>query len=146
VQVDPIKPKLKPPEQGLESKVCCTTFTICFHIQLAPLHQDHRVRAAAVRPADHRAGLRGVRWGGAAQVDPINPMLKASGTKRLKLKYNVSPSNCAFKSYLRRYAGEGNTDVTVQGPIAMVGQFRLTVMYTNIGSLVYGYRVRFVQI
>jgi len=37
------------------------------------------------------------------QVDPIKPMLKPPGTKRLKLKYDESPSNFAFKFNLRRY-------------------------------------------
>ena len=37
------------------------------------------------------------------QVQPIKPMLKAPGTKRLKLKYDETPSNVAFKFDLRRY-------------------------------------------
>jgi len=37
------------------------------------------------------------------QVDPIKPTLKAPGTKRLKLEYDVLLSNLAFKFILRRY-------------------------------------------
>jgi len=37
------------------------------------------------------------------QVDPIKPMLKAPGTKRLKRKCDEPPSNFAFKFNLRRY-------------------------------------------
>ena len=37
------------------------------------------------------------------QVAPIKPTLKAHGTKRLKLKYDESPSNFAFKVNSRRY-------------------------------------------
>jgi len=41
--------------------------------------------------------------GSAVQVDPIKPMLKAPGTKRLKLRYDVPLSNFAFNFNLRRY-------------------------------------------
>ena len=37
------------------------------------------------------------------QVDPMNPTLKAPGTKRLKLKNDELLSNFAFKFNLRRY-------------------------------------------
>jgi hypothetical protein len=37
------------------------------------------------------------------QVDPIKPTLKAPGTKRLKLKFDILLSNFAFKFNLRRY-------------------------------------------
>ena len=37
------------------------------------------------------------------QIDPIKPMLKAPGTKRLKLKYDEPLSNAAFNVNLRRY-------------------------------------------
>jgi hypothetical protein len=37
------------------------------------------------------------------QVDPIKPVLKAPGTKRLKLKYDVLLSSFAFNFNLRRY-------------------------------------------
>ena len=37
------------------------------------------------------------------QVVPIKPTLKAPGTKRLKLKYDATLSNFAFKFNLRRY-------------------------------------------
>ena len=42
--------------------------------------------------------------GKAVQVDPtMKPKLKPPGTKRLKLKCDVLPSNFAFKFNLRRY-------------------------------------------
>ena len=41
--------------------------------------------------------------GETVQVYPIKPMLKAPGTKRLKLKCDEMPSNIAFKFNLRRY-------------------------------------------
>ena len=37
------------------------------------------------------------------QVDPVNPTLKAPGTKRLKLKYYELLSISAFAFKLRRY-------------------------------------------
>jgi hypothetical protein len=41
--------------------------------------------------------------GEAVQVDPINPTLKAHGTKRLKLKCDKPLSNFAFNFNFRRY-------------------------------------------
>ena len=41
--------------------------------------------------------------GMAVQVDPIEPMLTAPGTKRLVLKCDEPLSNLAFKCNLRRY-------------------------------------------
>jgi len=41
--------------------------------------------------------------GEAVQVDPVKSMLKAPGTKRLKLKYNELLSNIALNFNLRRY-------------------------------------------
>ena len=37
------------------------------------------------------------------QIDPVRPVLKAPGTKRLKLKYNETSLNFAFKFDLRRF-------------------------------------------
>ena len=45
-----------------------------------------------------------VLQGEAVQVDPINPTLKAPGTKRFKLKSDELLSNFAFKLELRRYS------------------------------------------
>ena len=50
-----------------------------------------------------RGGVLRRRLGRAVQVDPIKPMLKAPGTKRLKLKYNKLLSSFAFKINLRRF-------------------------------------------
>ena len=41
--------------------------------------------------------------GGAVQVDPMKPKLKAPGTKRLKRTFDVLVSKFAFKFNLRRY-------------------------------------------
>ena len=41
------------------------------------------------------------------QVEPMKPMLKAPGTKRLKPYTDKPPSNVAFKVHLRRYTKEG---------------------------------------
>ena len=41
--------------------------------------------------------------GGAVQVDPIKPTLKALGLRPLKVKYNDLLSKFAFKYNLRRY-------------------------------------------
>ena len=45
----------------------------------------------------------GALRGRAVQVDPMKPMLKAPGTKRLYLKYDKLVSTFAFKFNLRRY-------------------------------------------
>jgi len=50
--------------------------------------------------------------GRAVQVDPIEPTLKAPGTKRLKLKYDVALSNFAFNFNLRRYTEVSMTTCT----------------------------------
>ena len=55
-------------------------------------------------PGDH---------GNAVQVDPIKPMLKAHGTKRLKLKCEEPQSNFAFKVNLRHYITESKGYDTV---------------------------------
>jgi hypothetical protein len=41
--------------------------------------------------------------GGAVQVDPIKPRLKAPVTKRLRLKCGEPLSNCAYDFNMRRY-------------------------------------------
>ena len=46
------------------------------------------------------------RCGTAVQVDPINPTVKASGTKCLKQEYDEALSNFAFNDNLRRYNAE----------------------------------------
>jgi hypothetical protein len=47
VQVDPIKPKLKPPgTKCVETKVRHTAFNFCFQNQLAPLHRGGELEFA----------------------------------------------------------------------------------------------------
>ena len=45
--------------------------------------------------------------GKAVQVDPMKPMLKAPGTKRLTLNHDTLLSSLAFNSNLRRYSEAG---------------------------------------
>ena len=40
------------------------------------------------------------------QVEPIKPLLKAPGTKRLKLKFEVPLSNFAFKFNIHHYTSD----------------------------------------
>jgi hypothetical protein len=51
--------------------------------------------------------------GGAVQVAPIKPALKAPVTKRLKLKCDEPLLNFAFNSNLRRYTAEGHLNVLI---------------------------------
>jgi hypothetical protein len=62
----------------------------------------HAVRSEGV-PAEPR-GERARAQGRAVQVHPIKPTLKAPGTKRLKLEYDVLLSNFAFRFNMRRYS------------------------------------------
>jgi hypothetical protein len=51
-----------------------------------------------------KASIKSQRYlGRVVQVEPMQAMLKAPGTKRLKLQYDEPPSNFAFKFQLRRY-------------------------------------------
>ena len=66
------------------------------------------------------------------QVDPIKPASKATGTKRLKLRYDELLSNVAFKFNLRRCTEE--TSLLPQlallqpiTPLLKVGRCRLTL-------------------
>ena len=58
----------------------------------------------------HRARVR-VQLGKAAQVEPMEPRVKAHGTKRLKQKHDEPLSNFAFNLNLRRYNWGLITDV-----------------------------------
>ena len=77
-----------------------------------PQRGPRAVRRRPVRVPHLHARLprasRPLPHGRAAQVDPMNPTLKAPGTKRLKLKNDELLSNFGFKFNLRRYimAGE----------------------------------------
>jgi hypothetical protein len=65
------------------------------------------VRCPGRSPGARRGSARGpvaARLGKAAQVDPINPQLKAPGSKRCKLKYNKLRSTFAFNFNMRCYA------------------------------------------
>jgi len=49
------------------------------------------------------------------QVDPIKPMLKPPGTKRLTLKCEEPLSSFAFKSKLRRYSMDEDIEDVPEG-------------------------------
>jgi len=59
--------------------------------------------ASSIDDGGQRSGSRG----GAVQVDPIKPTLKAPGTKRLKLNHGKPLSSFAFNFNLRRYTAGG---------------------------------------
>jgi hypothetical protein len=59
------------------------------------------------------------------QVDPIKPMLKAPGTKRLKRNCHQPPSNFAFKFNRCRSTEELRN--AVHEVASVVGRCRLTV-------------------
>jgi len=44
------------------------------------------------------------------QVDPLKPMLKAPGTEHLKPSCDETPSDFAFKFYLRRFTEEAGLE------------------------------------
>jgi len=79
-----------------------------------PLRSGHERRAAAdLHPRGRAAHLAAP--GRAVQVDPIKPMLKAPGTKRLKLNGNELHSNFAFKFNMRRYSLDSAGSSAVHG-------------------------------
>jgi len=84
--------------------------TLLHQFQLAPLHLLEIIRGRAV------------------QVDPIKPMLKSPGIKRLKLKYDELLSSFAFKFNLRRYAVAHGMHFFVTG--GMNGEVRVWDMRT----------------
>ena len=62
------------------------------------------------------------------QVDPIKHILKALGTKRLKLQYDGPLSNFAFKFDLRRYKlAASNNCLDALKYLIKVGRSRLTL-------------------
>jgi len=76
-------------------------------------------------PPGHHA-----RQGEAVQVEPMKPMLKAPGTKRLKLKYDILLSSFAFNFNLRRYTKLDDFDnacSAYEKAIDMAGRCRLTL-------------------
>ena len=85
-------------------------------------HGAARAFAGAGAPRDDH--------GRVVQVDPINPTLKAPGTKRLKLKCDDMVSSFAFKFNLRRYTmaeAAARSDADGRGAVCVVGRCRLTL-------------------
>ena len=66
----------------------------------------------ATLAAGGRGGVLDEAPGRAVQGDPIKPKLKAAGTKRLKLEYDILFSNFGFKFNVRRYSLEVQHVVT----------------------------------
>jgi len=105
VQVDPLKPKLKPPVtkrlklkyDGLLSNIGFKFNLRCYSSASEHLHKKMNVPMEKIPAA----------LGRAVQVASIRPTLKAPGTKRLTLKCDESLSNFAFNFNLRRYSLAG---------------------------------------
>jgi len=101
VQVDPIKPMSKAPgtkRLKLEFDELLSSFALKFSLRRYTLGSDAYGSMRALEELRLQEIL-----GRAAQVDPIKPMLKPPGTKRLKLKCVILLSTSAFKFNLRRY-------------------------------------------
>jgi hypothetical protein len=98
VQVDPMKPKLKPPgtprtrRLKLIFEVLLSTSAFKFLAPLQPGTPAGQSRRRRVR----------ARLGRAVEVDPMKPKSKPPGTKRFKLKIDILLSTLAFKFKLRR--------------------------------------------
>ena len=67
------------------------------------------------------------------QVDPVNPTLKAPGSMRWTLKYDVLLSNFAFNFHLRRYINAFGADLILTDP-AKVGRCTLKHVLKAPGS------------
>jgi len=126
VQVNPMKSKLKPPgtkRSKLKCDIPLSTYAFNFNLRRYSLALrrlggrrgvDGRRRDRGERVAGHHGGHlggdaaagglgRAQLQGRAVQVDPIKPVLKAPGTKRLKLNSDDPLSKFAFRFNLRRY-------------------------------------------
>ena len=73
---------------------CCSNFAFKFNL---------RRYTEAARCCYSSRSARRLPRGRAVQVDPVKPVLKGPGAKRLKLKSDKQLSTFAFKSNLRRH-------------------------------------------
>ena len=130
MQVDPIKPTLKPPgNKLLELKNGKPLSNFAFNFDL------RRFTAVAHASGGGCARSRSARRpGAAAQVDPVKPALKAPGVKGLELKYDGPRFqfcfNFAFKFHLLRYILVRTCGQAAAGPALAdikVGRCRLTL-------------------
>jgi len=105
VQVDPIKPTLKPPGTKHWRLKCDELLSsLPFKFRLRRYTEgDAVLRALRAATAVRGHFASGLATGRTVQVDPIKPTLKAPRTKRLKRKYDELVSNVSFKFNLRRY-------------------------------------------
>ena len=101
MHVEPMKLMLKAPgTKRLNLKYDEPPSKIAFKINLRRYCEGPEPRAGGLLRVGDLPG-----W--AVQIDPIKPMLKPPGTKRLKLNCDVLLSTFAFKLYLRRYIQAG---------------------------------------
>jgi hypothetical protein len=98
VQVDPVKPVMKPPGSK-HLKLKCDILLSHFAFK-SNLRRYNKLRA---ENSTLLQDIAAVNRGRAVQVDPIKPKLKPPGTKRLKLNCDALLSTSAFKLNLRRY-------------------------------------------
>ena len=84
---------------------------------------DSELRAGA----DVEPHLHVGRHGRVVQVEPMKPLLKASGAMRLKLQYNKLLLNFAFKFNLRRYT-TGTNAAVIRGALRAEMPDLLTVV------------------
>jgi hypothetical protein len=123
VQVDPIKPKLKPPgTKRLNVKYDILLSSSAFKFNLRRYKEG----------AEQRRVLQPEHPGGSAQgkvvhVDPMKPKLKPPGTKRLKLEHFTLLSTFAVKLNLRRYIKEVNIVDTPGTNVILVERCRSTL-------------------
>jgi len=97
VQVDPIKSSLKPPvtkRLKLEYDKLLSIFGLEFNLRRYNKAYYKKMCSELVKKNFP---------GRVVQVDPIKPVSKPPGTKRLKLSYDDPLSNFAFKFNMRRY-------------------------------------------
>jgi len=103
VQVDPFKRTLKPPgTKRLRLQYDELVSSVAFNFNMRRYTTGYTTTRGAAGITRSRTSTRS-RTGRAVQVKPMKPILKAPGTKRLKLKYGGLLSNFAFNFYLRRY-------------------------------------------
>jgi len=95
-----MKPMLKAPGTKRLKLICddpLSDFAFKFNLRRYNLYNFRR------RCMNRGSCSGGHSHGRAVQVDSIKPKLKASGNKRLKLKYDELLSNFAFNFNLRRF-------------------------------------------
>ena len=101
VQVDSIKSRLE------SKRLWSQRLKVQYDELLSTVAFKFNLRRYSVGHAGGHAGGGAARRGGAVQIDPVKPMLKAPGTKHLKLKFDKLLSSFDYKFNLRRYTEDG---------------------------------------